>query len=1049
MAYREEFDDRHEPPHTRPESELKEGERRLVAVLFSDMKGFTSLSERADPEEVDALMNQVFGRFEAIVRKHGGSVEKYIGDAMVAVFGYPELHEDDAARAIDSALEFNALVRRGWAGLPPGLSFRSGVHAGLVTTGRRGDYDVVTGHTMAVAARLQSAAQPGGVLVSQAVREACERHFDFSAPAELSVKGKEEAVLAYQALSRRKALFSYAGPFVDRKEPLEFLTGEYLKHMRGRPRGVYVVGDGGIGKTRLVAEFWSRLRAFPEFNAGFVAVNPSSFGSAEYASVLHAAADFMDLRSDAGYDEYRAAAERLGLGEQYLADAYGLWKPEGRPAAESRFVAAVSALYDAVFSSGGGLYPELVVVDNARLMDEKSLEFFRGYLASAEHKPFVVLCDRAPDPRASRVFGADERLVLEPLGETDAAELARALVNLDGAALDDEAIALIVERSQGYPLFIEEYVKLARTSRDPSAVPDSVQTTILAALDRLEAEERSLAQKLSVFRVPFSAAFAQAVHERTRGGERRDEEDEGGQGSRSDAAEALLRRLAAERVLVPAGDGLWAFKHAIVRDAIYASLLHHNRRVLHGVAAELIRPQGRAADVFYHLCAAEDWAAARSFLVKERPQLPLESAALVQTLIEHCPEERSAELIELHFIKYATHFNNHHYEGLREIIQDMYALALKARNRFYLARCYHLFLTSYYMSLDYRTAVIYGRKALDSYAGGARDAKGLGDAYRLTNARGASNARYFLALSYLGLDDFQAAREVLAGIDRSHEPGAMTYAEGMAIYARLAGEHAEAARVNVILMEGARQRGDEDEVCKRQAVAMADALKDFSFDAAAYIDNPDRLYCGLEPELAVGYYAALGVAYGLEGKAEAAAKAFDSSLYYKTQARSDVERAQCGAQLAWAMLLAGRDREARAVALEALAAANRCRHHAAAFSLGLILAELALRDGERTRAQAARELEFFLRDAAVMVEAPVYRDRATMARFWFLAWLHLESCEEAPDDEAEELLCWDERDEYLERAQRLLREELAALPDDRCRELCLSLSVFGRIMEGE
>lgn len=1047
MAYREEFDDRHEPPHTRPSAELKEGERRLVAVLFSDMKGFTSLSERADPEEVDALMNQVFGRFEAIVRKHGGSVEKYIGDAMVAVFGYPELHEDDAARAIDSALEFNALVRRGWAGLPPGLSFRSGVHAGLVTTGRRGDYDVVTGHTMAIAARLQSAAQAGGVLVSHAVRESCERQFAFSAPQELSVKGKDESVLAYQALARRKALFQYSTPFVDRREPLELLTGEYLKHMRGRPRGVYVVGDGGIGKTRLVAEFWSRLRAFPEFNAGFIAVNPSSFGSAEYASVMHAAADFMDLRSDAGYEDFMAAAERLGLEEQCLADAYGLWKPEARPAAESRFVAALSALFDGIFSSGGGLYPDLVVVDNARFMDEKSLEFFRGYLASAERKPFVVLCDRAPDPRASRIFGADERLVLEPLSQADAEELARALVALDGAALDDEAVALIVERSQGFPLFIEEYVKLARTSRDPAAVPDSVQTTILAALDRLEAEERSLAQKLSVFRVPFPTAFAQAVHERTRGGERGAELDEGDDG-RVGAADSLIRRLAAERILVPAGDGLWAFKHAIVRDAIYASLLHHNRRVLHGVAAELIRPQGRAADVFYHLCAAEDWGAARSFLVKERPPLPLESAALVQTLIEHCPEDRSAELIELHFIKYATHFNNHHYEGLREIIQDMYALALKARNRFYLARCYHLFLTSYYMSLDYRTAVIYGRKALDSYAGGARDAGGLGDAYRLTNARGAANARYFLALSYLGLCEFEAAREVLAGIDRSHEPGALSYAEGMAVYARMAGEHAEAARVNVILMERARQRGDEDEVCKRQAVAMADALKDFCFDAAAFIDNPDRLYCSLEPELAVSYYAALGVAYGLAGKAEAAAKAFDSAAYYKTQARSDVERAQCGAQLSWALLLAGRDEEGRAAALEALAAANRCRHHAAAFSLGLILAELALKDGERGRPQAVRELEFFLRDAAVMAEAPVYRDRAAMARFWYFAWVYLESCEEAPDDDAEELLSWDERDEYLERAQRLLREELAALPDDRCRELCLGLSVFARIMEG-
>ncbi len=283
---------------------LKEGERRTVTVLFSDMKGFTALSERSDPEEMDALMTRVFSRFESIIRKHGGYVEKYIGDAMVAVFGVPELHEDDAARAIDSALEFADVTRRPSADFPAGIQFRTGIHSGLVATGRRGSFEVVTGHTMAIASRLQDAAPVGGVLVSGAVRELCEKQFIFSDARELALKGKDERVLAYQALARRKAMFDYATPFVDRKEPLEALTAEYVKHMRGSPRGVYVIGDGGIGKTRLVAEFWARLKAFPDFKATFLAVNPSSFGSAPYASVLHAAADFLDLRSDAGYDEF-------------------------------------------------------------------------------------------------------------------------------------------------------------------------------------------------------------------------------------------------------------------------------------------------------------------------------------------------------------------------------------------------------------------------------------------------------------------------------------------------------------------------------------------------------------------------------------------------------------------------------------------------------------------------------------------------------------------------------------------------------------------------
>ncbi|HRY56275.1 MAG TPA: adenylate/guanylate cyclase domain-containing protein, partial [Spirochaetia bacterium] len=129
---------------------LKAGERRVAAILFSDMKGFTSLSERMDPEEMDGLMSRVFGLFESIIREHGGIVEKYIGDALVAVFGVPELHEDDPSRAVHAALEFLSRAR----GADGRLAFRTGIHSGLVTTGRRGEFDVVTGHAMSVAQRL-------------------------------------------------------------------------------------------------------------------------------------------------------------------------------------------------------------------------------------------------------------------------------------------------------------------------------------------------------------------------------------------------------------------------------------------------------------------------------------------------------------------------------------------------------------------------------------------------------------------------------------------------------------------------------------------------------------------------------------------------------------------------------------------------------------------------------------------------------------------------------------------------------------------------------
>jgi hypothetical protein len=444
-------------------------------------------------------------------------------------------------------------------------------------------------------------------------------------------------------------------------------------------------------------------------------------------------------------------------------------------------------------------------------------------------------------------------------------------------------------------------------------------------------------------------------------------------------------------------------------------------------------PEGRPADIFYHLAAAEDWAQARSYLVRERPRLPLESAPLIVSLIAHCPADRPGDLIELHFMHYATLFNNRVYEGLKDIIQDMYTLALGVRKRFYLARCYHLFMTSYYMGLDYRSAVIYGRKALDAYEGfhGERSE---------VNARGSANARYFLSFCYAGLNDFDSAHDALEGMDRSQPFAAGLYANAMAAYRRMKGDHAEAVLWNGRLIAKAEEEHDEDELCKRRAIAVADALKDFRFQEAAAIENPDRLYCGFDAELAVGYYAALAVAYRLEGEGDASAKAFGTAEYHLAQARSDAERASCGANLSWARLLAGDRRSAGEAALAALAAANRCRHYAAVFSCELILAELALLEGRRD------EFAFFLRDASMLIHAPLYRERAAMARFWYFAWILLESAEEG--DSLGELLRWDDRDEYLAEARRLLDAELESLPDDAARERCVSLSVYGRIARG-
>ncbi|HQG39681.1 MAG TPA: adenylate/guanylate cyclase domain-containing protein [Spirochaetales bacterium] len=171
---------------------IKNGERRNATLLFADMKGFTHLSEYMDPEEMDSLMNKIFGTFEEIIQNYGGYVEKYIGDALVAVFGVKELHDDDPFRAVKAALEFLHRIKNLALDLKKDsveFAFRIGIHYGQVATGKRGKFDVVTGHAMAIAQRLEAAAEPNSILVSDAVYELCKTDFAFTGPFSFQVKG--------------------------------------------------------------------------------------------------------------------------------------------------------------------------------------------------------------------------------------------------------------------------------------------------------------------------------------------------------------------------------------------------------------------------------------------------------------------------------------------------------------------------------------------------------------------------------------------------------------------------------------------------------------------------------------------------------------------------------------------------------------------------------------------------------------------------------------------------------------------------------------------
>src|SRR5713101_8455536 len=253
-------------PSVSPESNLVEHERRLVTVLFCDLVGFTPLSERLDPEDVREIQSMYFGRMSKEIRNFGGTVEKYIGDAVLAMFGVPVAHEDDAVRAIRCGLGMQAAITSIAADVGKQweveLALRVGVNTGEVVSGKwevagRKEYDV-SGDAVNTAARLQTAAAPGEVLVGEETMWLARKAIRFGERREVTLKGKAEVVPVYAAVEVRERALAWGPrtPLVDRNDELALLKSMWAKVVREeRPHFVTMLGDPGIGKSRLVAEF--------------------------------------------------------------------------------------------------------------------------------------------------------------------------------------------------------------------------------------------------------------------------------------------------------------------------------------------------------------------------------------------------------------------------------------------------------------------------------------------------------------------------------------------------------------------------------------------------------------------------------------------------------------------------------------------------------------------------------------------------------------------------------------------------------------------------
>ena len=569
-------------------------ERRQVTVVFADLSGYTAVAERMDPEAVKALVNGALMRLGREVERHGGTVDKYIGDNVMAIFGAPVAHEDDAERAVRAGLAMQEAMDDVNEELPDGVHFnlRVGVNTGEVLAGAVGEAYTVVGDTVNVAARLQSAARPDSVTVGERTMRATSGAVEYERLLPLTLKGKAEPVPAWEArcvtadVPVRRAPSSRETLLVGREEELEELQAAFDRvKAQGAPHLVTLVGEAGVGKSRVLRELQSRLAArsdAPAFYTGRCLPYGSGIVFWALGEVIRAGCEIVDtdtaeqawgkllahtreVMGDHGAHDHGGLSEEGVRATALLGRLIGLEVPaELVPAGEDparlreRFFAALRFGIEAWACRE----PLVFAFEDIHWADDGMLEAIE-HLAHWVRAPLLLVClardellDRRPD--WGRGHSAAKQLALEPLSAAETQQLVATLLP-EGEAVPPA----VVERSGGNPLFAEEMAcRIAEEGPAHAAeLPDTVQGVLAARLDALEPFERRLVQQASVVGRTFwkgsLAPLAQAEGQ--------------------DLDRTLLS-LQAKHILAPegeagrAGERELAFKHVLVRDVAYGML---------------------------------------------------------------------------------------------------------------------------------------------------------------------------------------------------------------------------------------------------------------------------------------------------------------------------------------------------------------------------------------------------------------------------------------------------------------------------------------------
>jgi class 3 adenylate cyclase/predicted ATPase len=610
------------------EAEETREERKVVTVLFADIVGSTARAEQLDPEDVRAMLAPYYAHARSEIERFGGTVEKFIGDAVVALFGAPAVHEDDPERAVRAAFAVrDAVADLNAADEWLDLHIRIGVNTGeaLVVLGARTTEGegMAAGDVMNTAARLQSAAPVDGILVSEATREATADAIEYRVAEPLQAKGKSEPLRVWVAVAARHVPSRRAPsrvPLVGRKEELAVL-GDLWRQVREdrRPGLATVLGAPGTGKSRLLIEFaaraepaavyWGRCLSYGEGitywpvteilrdAAGILVHDDERAISAKLGELLEG------LRADKA-DELRTMAAAL-------ANLMGVaTTPLGTYSAGEITQAELHWGIRRVLQLLASRHPLVLVFEDLHWAEPTLLELLLSIVAMTEDAPVLVLGSARPElaegrPALARENGRRRVLELEALSGKESRALVTELLEAEG--MRHRGLDALVEAVGGNPLFLEETVRMlvdagvleapddelaARV--DELGVPSSLQALIGSRLDQLVPAEKRLAQNASVVGAVFWPGAVVHLN--------------GMDGDVAGGLEALERRdfIRAHEVSTVAGEREYAFKHILIRDVAYGQLPKGRRVGLHVRFADWVTALPRSKDelmeiVAYHL----------------------------------------------------------------------------------------------------------------------------------------------------------------------------------------------------------------------------------------------------------------------------------------------------------------------------------------------------------------------------------------------------------------------------------------------------------------